>query len=61
MRLGIVQDKADDPRSLSIINQETGEKLENIVEYNINSSVSSGGQFLTIQVFIQDKLDIKAT
>lgn len=51
MKLGIVQEKADDPNTLKIVNQETGEPLQNVLDYCV-TQYAGDSQKLNVTVLI---------
>ncbi len=53
MKLGFIQTDPNDPKTVKIVNRNTGEELEDITEYNLSENATDMAQFLTVRVVIR--------
>lgn len=53
MKLGFIQTDPNDPKTVKIVNRNTGEELEDITEYNLSENADDMAQFLTVRVVIR--------
>ena len=62
MKLGIIQTDPSDPDSLQIVNQETGERVENVswceMEYNLDGTQTIKAEFKVFRKPKQNKVKL---